>query len=252
MEDLDGNEPAAVGPVVNKRKLLELLELQAEGPTVDYKELYDLRRDSALKKRHQVELAKHVGAMSMRGGYLVVGVDDQAVPTGALSAEQAAFLDEARLRPMLLTWLPESLEIWSQRHEVDGKTVVLIYVAPNPAGFAMFKADGQYGDGKKTTTVFSEGDIFFRDGTQSRKVTGRGLELIIARAPGLARRHRCRRYVAFCPTRRESIATYRGQRCRRTTSVSRQGSRSRHTCRGATTQFLEVSLMMQPSKALDW
>jgi hypothetical protein len=180
--DLGGNEPVVVEPVVSKRKLLELLELQTEGPTVDYKELYDLRKDSPLRKRHQVELAKHVGAMSVRGGFLVVGVNDQAVPTGALSVTQAAFFDEARLRPMLLTWLPESLEIRSQRHEIDGKTVVLIYVAPNPAGYAIFKADGQYGDEKKTTTVFSEGDIFFRDGTQSRKVTGRGLELIISRA----------------------------------------------------------------------
>lgn len=171
-----------VEPVVNMRKLLELLELQTEGPTVDYKELYDLRKDAPLRKRHLVELAKHVGAMSVQGGFLVVGVDDQGVPTGALSVEQADYFDEARLRPMLLTWLPKTLEIRSQKHQVDGKTVVLIYVARNPAGFAVFEAGGQYGDGKRTTTVFSKGDIFWRDGTQSCRIDQRGLEQIIVRA----------------------------------------------------------------------
>ena len=175
-------KPVVVEPVVNMRKLLELLELQTEGPTVDYKELYDLRKDAPLRKRHLVELAKHVGAMSVQGGFLVVGVDDHGVPTGALSVEQASYFDEARLRPMLLTWLPKALEIRSQKHEIDGKPVVLIYVARNPAGFAVFEADGQYSDGKKTTTVFSKGDIFWRDGTQSCRIDQRGLEQIIARA----------------------------------------------------------------------
>ena len=182
MADLIGNGPVVVEPVVNSRKLLELLDLQTEGPTVDYKELYDLRKDAPLRKRHLVELAKHVGAMSVQGGFLVVGVDDHGVPTGALSVEQADYFDEARLRPMLLTWLPKTLEIRSQKHEVDGKTVVLIYVARNPAGFAAFEADGQYGDGKKMTTLFTKGDIFWRDGTQSCRIDQRGLEQIIARA----------------------------------------------------------------------
>jgi hypothetical protein len=165
-----------VEPVVNGEKLRELLALQTEYSTLDFKECCDLS-----KTPDQVELAKDVGAMSVQGGFLVVGVDGQGRPTGGLTVKQERLFDEARLRPKLLKWLPDSLEICSQVHEVDGHLVALVHVAPNPAGCAYFRAVGQYDrPGKDPKVVFREGDVFFRDGTQSKRLDQQGHERVIA------------------------------------------------------------------------
>jgi hypothetical protein len=79
---------------------------------------------------------------------------------------------------MLLTWLPDSLELRSQVHEIHGKLVALIYVAPNPAGCAFFWSDGNHSDPKKKPS-FRAGDVYFRDGTQSRRLNQRGFEMVI-------------------------------------------------------------------------
>jgi hypothetical protein len=174
-------EPVVVEPVVNGEKLRELLALETEYTTLDFKQPCDLG-DPNEKTRHRVELAKDVGAMSVRGGYIVVGVDGHGRPAdAAFTAEQAALFDEARLRPILLKWLPDTLEISTQTHEIDGRQVVLVYVAPNPAGCAFFKATGQYLDGKEPKVVFRAGEVFYRDGTQSTRLSQQGLEQIIAR-----------------------------------------------------------------------
>lgn len=138
MTQPQSHEPVVVEPVVNREKLRELLALETEYPTLDFKSSCDLG-----EKREQVELAKDVGAMSVRGGFLVIGVDGQGRPTGKLTVEQAKLFDEARLRPKLLKWLPDTLEIYSQAHDVDGRQVVLVHVAPSPAGCAFFRADGR-------------------------------------------------------------------------------------------------------------
>lgn len=168
-------EPVVIEPVVNREKLRELLALETEYPTLDFKSDYDLT-----EKHDQVDLAKHVGAMSVRGGFLVIGVDGQGKPTGNVTVGQAKLFDEARLRPKLLKWLPDTLEIYSQAHEVDGHHVVLVHVAPNPAGCAFFRADGQYDQpGKASKVVFREGEVFHRDGTQSVRLNHQGLEQVI-------------------------------------------------------------------------
>lgn len=165
-----------VEPVVNREKLRELLALEAEYPTLDFKSVCNLA-----EKRSQVEFARHVGAMSVRGGFLVVGVDGQGKPTGEVTMAHVKLFDEASLRPRLLTWLPDTLEVFSQTHDLDGHLVVLVYVAPNPAGCAIFRTDGQYEQPGKAApkVVFREGDVFYRDGTQSVKLGHRGLELVI-------------------------------------------------------------------------
>ena len=169
------HEPVVLEPVVNREKLRELLALETEYPTLDFKSGCDLG-----KTRDRVELAKDVGAMSVRGGFLVIGVDGQGKPTGDLTVEQAKLFDEAQLRPRLLRWLPGSLEICSQIHEVDGSQVVLMHVSPNPAGCAFFRADGQYDQaGKTPKVVFREGEVFHRDGTQSVRLNHHGLEQVI-------------------------------------------------------------------------
>lgn len=109
MSQLRPPEPVVVEPVVNREKLRELLALETEYPPLDFKSGCDLA-----EKRDQVELAKDVGAMSVRGGFLVIGVDRQGRPTEELAAEPAKLFDEARLRPKLLKWLPDTLEVAAQ------------------------------------------------------------------------------------------------------------------------------------------
>src|SRR5262249_54971432 len=47
---------------------------------------------------------------------------------------------------------------------------VLIYIGPSPDGLCVFRADGQYPEPKGgTSNVFREGDVYVRDGTQSRR-----------------------------------------------------------------------------------
>lgn len=149
---------------VTVERLAELLAVGTETPHLDYKEVLDL---SATKDR--VELAKDIGAFEVDGGYILVGADSHGNPTGRLEPDMAREFDEARLRQILKKWLPDPLDLLVAVHEHDGNHFVLIYVGPNPHGLAIFKADGQHGDGKNTTTVFREGDVFVRDGTQSRR-----------------------------------------------------------------------------------
>src|SRR5262245_40787774 len=131
--------PVVGEPVVNREKLRELLALQTEYAALDFRSACDLA-----VKRDEVELAKDVGAMSVRGGFLVIGVDPYGGPTGKLISDQANLFDEPPLRSRLLKWLPDSLELCAQTHDVNGQQVALVYIAPNPAGCAFFRADGQY------------------------------------------------------------------------------------------------------------
>ncbi len=140
-------------PGVSEEQLTYLLGLGHESAGVDFKTTLDPRQ-----KRDLVELAKDVGAMQVDGGYIVIGADDQGrpVPPGVPAANLPLF-DEANLRPKLAKWLPDGFEIRTVSHTLADCTFVLIYVIPTPGGFCIFKADGQYPDGKDTKTVFRKG-----------------------------------------------------------------------------------------------
>ncbi len=150
---------------MNDEKLQELLAFGAESPQLDFKETCDLS-----KTRDRVELAKDIGSMQVDGGYIVVGADSSGVLTGRFTREQAKLFDEARLRQILAKWVSAPFDILSAVHDLDGTPAAVVYVAPNPKGMCIFRADGQYQEGPgRTTTVFREGDVFVRDGSQSRR-----------------------------------------------------------------------------------
>ena len=81
--------PVVVDGLVTDEKLSELLALQAEYPALDFKSTLNLS-----EREHEVELAKDVGAMQVRGGYIVVGVDSQGNPTGQLDNVDVRPFDE--------------------------------------------------------------------------------------------------------------------------------------------------------------
>jgi hypothetical protein len=171
------SDPVVVEPVVSREKLMELLALQTEYSSLEFKGVCDLDH-----KPHVLALVEHCGAMSVRGGFIVVGVDGRGSPTGTLTQSQARRFDEAHLRPKLSRWLPDSLQLASQTHELHGCLIVLIYVAPNAAGCASFRADGQYREpgNDDPVVVFRQGDIYWRNGTKTERISQAGLEEIIA------------------------------------------------------------------------
>lgn len=152
----------AVEPTVTEEKLRQLLDAAVESAFLDYKTRCDLRQKGEL-----IEIAKDVGAMQIEGGFLVIGADEHGRPTGKLLAEHAPQFDESRLRAKLLKYLPEPLLILSAVHQIGAARLALVWVGPNPKGFAVFKADGTYVAEGKVVTAFHRGDVFARHGSAS-------------------------------------------------------------------------------------
>jgi len=161
---------------VTDEKLAELLALQGEHPTLDFKQLVDPNETGSL-----VEFAKDVGAFQVAGGYIIAGVDGHGVPNGSMDGCDRRLFDEANLTPKLLRYLPEGLTIHPRVTTWQGHTVVSVFIAPHPDGYAVFKIDGQYERNGDTKTVFRAGEIFWRDGTRSVRISQRGWNEIIER-----------------------------------------------------------------------
>ena len=157
-----------IQPILNEDQLRLLMGEQHESETLDYKQQLELT--GADQRRTIVELAKDIGAMaSGLGGYLAIGLDERGRPTGLFTPDHARQLDESRLRQRLQRYLPDGIDLRTADHEIDGNLVGLIYVGPHPDGLVVFRADGQYEKDGATVTVFREGEVFVRRGTQSRR-----------------------------------------------------------------------------------
>lgn len=165
--------PFALDGVVSDEKLLDLLAYQTEYAELDFKSTIDPSSTEGL-----IELAVDVGAMQVRAGYIVGGVDNQGVPTGGMDPVDLRAFDEARLRSKLLRYLPDPLTLHLGVHKIDGHPVVLIFVGRHPSGCAIFRADGQYPKGGETVVRFRRGEVFWRNGTSSERIDQAGLEEI--------------------------------------------------------------------------
>jgi hypothetical protein len=130
------SSPVVVGGILSDEKLGELLAYKTEYPELDYKSTIDLTTTEG-----QVQLAKDVGAMQVRGGYILGGVGNDGTLTGQLNKADLRAFDEARLAPRLLKRLPEPLELRTRVAERDGHKVVMFYVGGHPSGCAFFRAD---------------------------------------------------------------------------------------------------------------
>jgi hypothetical protein len=170
------SSPVVVDGIVSDEKLSELLALQAEYPELDFKGTTDLTTTEAT-----VELAKDIGAMQVRGGYIVIGVDGHGAPTGELDDADRRRFDEASLTQKMLRWLPPPLELRVRTADRHGHCVVLLYVGRHTSGCAFFIADGTYRKRGKEVVLFRAGEVFWRDGTRSTRMSQQGLEEVIAR-----------------------------------------------------------------------
>lgn len=169
--------PVVVDGIVSDEKLSELLRLQTEYSNLDYKS----RVDPAVT-RDLVELVKDIGAMQVLGGYLLLGVNDDGTLSGAMDDVDPRHFDEASLTSKVARYLPSPLKLATRVTQRDGHQVTLICVSPSPLGCAFFKAHGTYSNERQEeVAVFRAGDVFWRDGTKSTRMTQEGLEHVIAR-----------------------------------------------------------------------
>jgi hypothetical protein len=172
---------------VTDEKLAELLALQTEHQMLDFKKVIDLTGKPGL-----VELAKDVGAFQVAGGYIIGGVDGHGVPNGEMDSCDARLFDEANLVPKLHQYLPEPLTIHSRVTKWKKHTIVILYVEANPDGYAVFKGDGQYakpgGKAGEMKVVFREGEVFWRNGTRSERISQQGLREVILRQVAAAKK----------------------------------------------------------------
>lgn len=157
--------PFALDGTVTREKLIELMAIQAELPELDYKRECDLSGAGGL-----VELTKDVGAMSILGGYLVVGVDDSGRAVG-LQDGQASLFDQATLSAKVTKYLPPGVVIRSGVHVVDAgagpRKVALVWVGPHPDGWCVFTRNGDYEEAGKKKIGFRVGEVYARHGTRS-------------------------------------------------------------------------------------
>ncbi|MDQ6933897.1 MAG: ATP-binding protein [Actinomycetota bacterium] len=152
----------------DEEKLRELLAAGAEETCLDFKATLDL---SERTTKQSLDFVKDCVAMGNlpRGGYIAVGVGDDGRPAHHQQAVDPRQFDSADLRARVAKYVEAPVSMISQRHDVDGRVVVLVYVEPNSDGLPVpFATTGQYnlGDGKMKT-VFTEGTFVIREGTSN-------------------------------------------------------------------------------------
>jgi hypothetical protein len=174
--------PAWTGSV-DVSALAYLIGLHSEQDWLDYKRQCDLSSAPAM-----VELAKDAGAMMITGGYILVGADDRGEPSG--DVDHLELFDTAVLHDKLAKYLPVPFEIRSTAHRFEGQSYALLYVAPHPDGFCVFKRDGTYQDGGREKTAFRTGEVFARHGTRSERWTQDDIRMIKRRLRADADRSR--------------------------------------------------------------
>jgi hypothetical protein len=108
--------------------LVDLLNEGGERAGLDYKARCDLN-----KTGEKVELVKDIGAMLIRGGYIVVGgPTTTASPPGRLPKEEARLFDQAVVQDKAQRYLAEGFQVRTARLKMDGNLFGLICVPATP------------------------------------------------------------------------------------------------------------------------
>lgn len=166
---------------VNGEALNELLARGAEGQDLDFKSECDLSL-----KQAQIELARDIACMAVKGGHIVIGALDDGTPSGAVTDSALALLDEASVQQQMARWLPDGVRFTIGRHArttPEGvQRFAIIAVQPDDIGLVVMRADGQYGEGRGQNTIFREGDVLGRFGTRNGRLTQFQIREIFRRA----------------------------------------------------------------------
>lgn len=162
-----------------------LLDEQGESEHLDYKATCDLRSE-----RDRVQIARHIAAMAVKGGHIIIGADNSGGPSGSFEPKKARLFDEATLRPKLQKFFPEGLSFQTAQHELkSGHTYVIIRVEQHLDGFCVFQEDGAYEEGGKIKFSFRKGQVYARHGTSSEPCNQADILGIIERKVEEAKEH---------------------------------------------------------------
>jgi hypothetical protein len=164
---------------LSDEKLSDLIARRTEYPELDYKSRIDLQ---AKDRRDLIELTKDIGAMQVRGGYILLGIDDDGSLSGAMDEVELRPFDEASLTAKVEKYLTGPLGLATRVTSRESHVIVAIYVNPHPLGCSFFKVDGAYENrDRKTITAFRAYDAYCRIGTKSVRLTQQGFEEVVSR-----------------------------------------------------------------------
>ena len=150
---------------LTENTLADLLNEGTERAGLDFKARCDLN-----DAHDKVAIVKDFAAMQLRGGYIVIGADDNGHPTGKVTEAEARLFDEATVRSKAQRYLAEGFELRSTALQVEENWFGLICVLPHPHRIAPMKANGSYQDANgRDRSEFSAGDVFARHGTRSER-----------------------------------------------------------------------------------
>jgi hypothetical protein len=157
--------PVVVDGRTDEEKLHELIAIGAEYDELDFKATLDLG-----DKRKALDFAKDCISMNTTaGGYIVIGLLDDGRPAIDQAIVDARQFDSADLGQLVGKFVNVPTRIYSQRHEVDGRVVVLVAVLPTPSLLpALISHIGQYErGGGRMLTVLTPGVLYTRSGSQN-------------------------------------------------------------------------------------
>lgn len=161
--------PVVVDGRITREKLVELLGLAAEHAELDFKATLDLN-DAA----HRLGLLKDLIAMANTGtgGYVVVGANENGTPATEHAPVDASQFDSADLGQQLAKYVVTAPIVTSQVHDFDGRTLILIHVAPPVSGLpVIISRSGEYQGAKGMKVVLVEGVLYLREGTRTVTAT---------------------------------------------------------------------------------
>ncbi|QNE36856.1 AlbA family DNA-binding domain-containing protein [Leifsonia shinshuensis] len=171
--------PVVVDGRLTREKLDELLALGAEHPELDFKATLDLNQPA-----HRLGLVKDLIAMANAGsgGYVIIGADEHGAPASAHSVVDPKRFDSADLGQLVAKYVVTAPVVTSQVHEVDGRALVLVHVAPPTSGLpVLISTAGEYAVEKGMKTVLVEGVLYVRDGTRTVTATDAHWHRILSR-----------------------------------------------------------------------
>jgi hypothetical protein len=166
------------GEQVSLERLRQLLD-QGEAVDLDFKKTCDLN-----ERAETVAITKDLAAFSAAGGHIVVGVGEDGTLSALFTYTMAKLFDEATLRAKVAPkYLPETISITTQLHQLDDQPVILVYVAAHPNGFVVITGNGDYRrpDGKQAQD-FRVGDVFVRRGSSSVRWNPEEADAVLDRA----------------------------------------------------------------------
>jgi predicted HTH transcriptional regulator len=155
------------------------LNATRESKTVDFKSRFDPRSDT-----EWVELVKDLVAMANSGGGVVlVGVQDDASPSGA-DISSVIRLDPAQLTDKIFRYTGEHFSGFAIREGVrDGNAIAVLEVQGSDDLLVFIRPGNYVSDNGKEKSAFAIGGVYFRHGAKSEPCTPSDLRRHIQREP---------------------------------------------------------------------